>query len=710
MNKKICMQLLIALLCSSIIYGQDNAITISSFTINTKLTPNVKGWGSIPAALLVVAQNIRWGDRPMRLVLTIKKGDTKICGNQDGMQVEYFKVRSFQTNELLGALGGCSTLPSGDYTLCAKFIGADSTGRFMPISAEVCKPFNVGGGSTDAQKYTGPMPVFPENNKVFTETDAKKPITFRCTPVVPKPQEPIIYHFRVWPVVAGQTPMQAMNARQPVVEKDVENLTQTTVTSGLFPCGPNCNFVWAVQATDREGKAYGDNNGASEPAVFGLQNETQNNIPSINISCTAPVINYPENGTAFNKSANSIEIKGMVYGESKNVILKLYKISNDPNLVNDLKQRSKSGLVFSPLEMFDYKGAAKNANSTGKNYDLKIERSNNNSNSFSASIPTTDLEHGSYFVVAENGNCASTPLAFSMSAGCGTNLSTVAISCKAWVNGLPTYTVSIVFNNIPPLPGGQNCSTVMNSITLPAGTGSISTPVTLPTTIPSGGSSPAVTFTYTPATLTQTNVTFNYTGIWSDGNGNTSNFNSNAITLPSCVCNACEGIQWNNTTSSSSLQGNNFNIIQAVNPVATGLGNIVTAKAEIISFERYVGDSCMSCNKDWSQWGNFTAGTYASVGGGLANATTPVSGYTHHSIYWATTAPGSFNLSISTPPLSNLSCCCDRVAVTIRYTLSFKDAQTGVCKMCSFVKRYEQKKGNCAANPIPTDVNNTNPN
>ena len=74
-----------------------------------------------------------------------------------------------------------------------------------------------------------------------------------------------------------------------------------------------------------------------------------------------------------------------------------------------------------------------------------------------------------------------------------------------------------------------------------------------------------VTFTYTPATPTQTTISFNYFGIWNDGFSNTSNFGSGAVTLPSCVCNSCEGIQWNSGQATTTGQGNNINVIQPLN-------------------------------------------------------------------------------------------------------------------------------------------------
>ena len=556
---------------------------------------------------------------------------------------------------------------------------------------------------------TPPKLSEPADAKSFLPKDMSAPVLFRWTPLVPRPRDPVTYRLKVWQLMQGQNGTQAMRSNKPVIEKDIINVSEVSVAN-LYtgPCKPPymCDFVWQVQALDKTGKPICENEGMSESRSFGVTNQVENNTP-----CTIPVITFPENGTAFTKDTKTIEIKGLLKGETKNVILKIYKISADPNLVRDLKQRSKGASIFSPLEMFDYKAAAKTMNSPGKEYSVKIEKASNTSGNFTASIPTAELEHGSYYAIVQNGNCPSAPMAFSMGAGCGTNNSTVSLICSGWVNGLPTYNVTIIFTNTPPLPGGLNCTTQMNSITIPAGMGTAGAFTTLPAIIPSGGSV-TVTFPFTPATPSQTSVSFNYFGIWNDGYSNTSNFGSGAITLPTCVCDDCKSIQWNNGTTTSALSGNNFNITQAINPVATGLGNIVSAKAEIIAFERYVGDSCVGCNKDYHQWGNFTSGTYAGSNGSLGNAVSPVTGNTTHSMYWNAAAGGSlpsnssFNLNISTPVLSNLTCCCDRVAVTIRYTFTFK-TQNGVCKMCSFIKRYEQKKGNCPnGTDNPHDTNN----
>ncbi|MDI1286239.1 MAG: hypothetical protein PSV46_17775 [Reyranella sp.] len=65
----------------------------------------------------------------------------------------------------------------------------------------------------------------------------------------------------------GQNGTQAMT-NQPIVTKDVDNLTQAVTTiPGSGPTGAS-SFVWSVQALNREGKPVGGNNGTSEAFTF----------------------------------------------------------------------------------------------------------------------------------------------------------------------------------------------------------------------------------------------------------------------------------------------------------------------------------------------------------------------------------------------------------------------------------------------------------
>lgn len=241
----------------------------------------------------------------------------------------------------------------------------------------------------------------------------------------------------------------------------------------------------------------------------------------------------------------------------------------------------------------------------------------------------------------------------------------------------------------------------------------------------SGGTLSSVTYLPPPAGVTvnsggnSTTFTgsFSYSGTYSAaviatiagsqvGNPNLSSTDTDSATLDACVCNTCNTLQWHPGTPSQTLQGNSIHIIQPFNPA--GLGNIVAVKAEIIQFQRFVDDNCMTCTKDWNEWGNFRAGTYATVPGTLGTAVAPLSGNTHHSMYWsnATGFPlnSSFDLNISTPALSDLTCCCDRISLLIRFTCTFRDPISGRCTVCSVVKVYGAHKGTC---PRDTGNNST---
>ncbi len=120
-------------------------------------------------------------------------------------------------------------------------------------------------------KTASPKNVAPIDGKSFTADEALQPITFRWTPVVPKPQQPVIYRLKVWQLMQGQNGTQAMRSNPPIVTKDVDNITETTV-SGIYtgPCKPPylCDFVWSVQAIAVDGTTIGENDGTSTITQF----------------------------------------------------------------------------------------------------------------------------------------------------------------------------------------------------------------------------------------------------------------------------------------------------------------------------------------------------------------------------------------------------------------------------------------------------------
>jgi hypothetical protein len=140
-----------------------------------------------------------------------------------------------------------------------------------------------------AQNYRLPQATSPANNTMFSAADMQKPITFRWTPVIPKPQEPVIYRIRVWQLMQGQTGLQAMKANQPVITKDFNDDTEGSIANLIIgPCKLPylCSFVWTVQAINRDKKPFGNNNGMSEASAFSASScDVQLSLKLQSITC-----------------------------------------------------------------------------------------------------------------------------------------------------------------------------------------------------------------------------------------------------------------------------------------------------------------------------------------------------------------------------------------------------------------------------------------
>lgn len=279
------MLLMPAFLCFGL-YAQVQQIKIVSFTVKNQLPAVIDNWNNTPGSLLLVAQmppGIRIDG--LRLVIQIKANGAMVCGNNTtgGMPVDNFTTRTFSAAELTGALTGCHDLKDGNYTICAQFFNSQR----KEVSNEMCREFTV--TTPKDTDYAPPTLITPENEKRLLKRDVQKPVMFRWTPLVPKPKEPVTYRLRVWQLMQGQNSTQAMRSNQPIITKDVDNLTQAAITNIYTgPCKPPylCDFIWTVQALNREGKPVGRNDGTSEPFVFKILDDNINTkIDSVHVGC-----------------------------------------------------------------------------------------------------------------------------------------------------------------------------------------------------------------------------------------------------------------------------------------------------------------------------------------------------------------------------------------------------------------------------------------
>ena len=128
-----------------------------------------------------------------------------------------------------------------------------------------------GGTSVNQASNSRLILLSPSEGKLFNGSEGSKPILFRWTAIVPKPKEPVTYRLKVWQLMQGQNAVEAMRSNQPIVTKDVANITQAAI-SNLYtgPCKPPylCDFVWAVEVINSDEIAAGKTYAASQHYSF----------------------------------------------------------------------------------------------------------------------------------------------------------------------------------------------------------------------------------------------------------------------------------------------------------------------------------------------------------------------------------------------------------------------------------------------------------
>jgi hypothetical protein len=126
-----------------------------------------------------------------------------------------------------------------------------------------------------------------------------------------------------------------MRSNQPVVEKDVINVTQAVVTN-LYtgPCKPPylCDFIWTVQALNKEGKPVGRSNGLSEAWSFSVKQNTvanPNNPPPPQAMMSGANAEFKIDSAVCLPKENGL-FKYHIWGHYKNMVS-----SSNSILIND---------------------------------------------------------------------------------------------------------------------------------------------------------------------------------------------------------------------------------------------------------------------------------------------------------------------------------------------------------------------------------------
>jgi hypothetical protein len=202
-------------------------------------------------------------------IVSIKDGSSVYdAGTVFPLEIQLFDSK---TQNLLNLTGKIST---GSYQLCVQMV---EPGTYAALTPAQCKSFYLASAQL-------PILFMPANEQVLDIKKAQTAITFRWTPLVPKPQQSgVYYRLQVFEILDNQQPMQALRANQPLLDKNVYAQTQFIWQPQLSFINADISdsaskpqkFIWSVQTLDDNFNVIGNNGnaeGRSEPKVFTVGN------------------------------------------------------------------------------------------------------------------------------------------------------------------------------------------------------------------------------------------------------------------------------------------------------------------------------------------------------------------------------------------------------------------------------------------------------
>ncbi len=158
-------------------------------------------------------------------------------------------------------------LPSGTYQLTVQLVRPNT---FEILSQPITRIFTLAALQL-------PVLVSPYNNEKLKKEKAQTAITFRWTPVVPRPTELPFYRLQAFEILEDQTPVQALRANQPLLDIMLRGQTQYIWRPmiSFLEDSTDKRFIWTIQSLNSVGepliKTDGNGESRSEPFQFKIE-------------------------------------------------------------------------------------------------------------------------------------------------------------------------------------------------------------------------------------------------------------------------------------------------------------------------------------------------------------------------------------------------------------------------------------------------------
>jgi hypothetical protein len=278
------------LLVSLIAFQIANGQLFISLSMNPRPVANISNWSArkdvltltvSPSPVLVpivkINTTIKTTDGTTVAVTDFSRATPRSL-NQGGLTIFYAgDVVNLESMVFSGSyqskMNRTGQLPPGNYQIIVHLDSADGP---VPRIASIEQTRTFFLSATQL-----PVLMMPADGAKLKAEAAQTAITFRWTPVSPKPTENVRYHVQVFEVLDYQTPMQALRSNMPLLDKEVLGATQYIWQPQLsFIDSTHKKFIWTIQSFDYQGQIItgetANGEGRSEARIFiidGMKNK-----------------------------------------------------------------------------------------------------------------------------------------------------------------------------------------------------------------------------------------------------------------------------------------------------------------------------------------------------------------------------------------------------------------------------------------------------
>ncbi|MFZ1784974.1 MAG: hypothetical protein WAU23_07190 [Ferruginibacter sp.] len=285
------MKKITTLILTFFVFQITNAQVNINLVMNPRPVANISDWAARRDVLTLIATpGAVGGAGNVKINTTIKTADGTTVATTDmlraplktlvpGSTTIFYAVDVVNTQVMVfsssfqNKINRTGKLPAGSYQIIVRLDSAD-----LPIPASNTQTRTFFLSATQL-----PVLIMPANETVLPAAAAQTAITFRWTPVIPRPTEAVRYHVQVFEVLADQTPMQALRSNQPLLDQEVVGLTQYIWRPQLsFANGADHKFIWTIQSFDFTNNIITgevpNGEGRSEVNVFTVSSATPNRL------------------------------------------------------------------------------------------------------------------------------------------------------------------------------------------------------------------------------------------------------------------------------------------------------------------------------------------------------------------------------------------------------------------------------------------------